>query len=87
VRKRIGLLSNSQPGVVMLEDNGNLFSSSSLDAKYLPSLSTLTINEHIYNPKTGAVNIDIRQDYCDTIVANGQEYKVKDNKIDLGSPV
>ena len=71
----------------MLESSGNLFSSSSLNAEYLPDLSTLVINKQIYNPKAGNVNIDIRQDYCDTIVANGQEYKVQNNKIDLGSPV
>jgi hypothetical protein len=52
-------------------------------------MNTLYLNEYAYNPLAngGDVLCNIRQDYCDTIVANGQEYKVQNNKIDLGSPI
>lgn len=88
-RKRIALLDNLKAGMVFLSTDNELYTNETLPTSNLPKMNTLYLNEYVYNPlgTGGNVLCNIRQDYCDTIVANGQEYKVQDNKIDLGSPI
>lgn len=88
-RKRIALLDNLKAGMVFLSTDSELYTNETLPTSNLPTMNTLYLNEYAYNPLAtgGDILCNIRQDYCDTIVANGQEYKVQDNKIDLGSPI
>lgn len=88
---RIGILKPEKDGplvgIALINSSGYLVAREKLEVKDLPTHYTCTINDIIYDPFEGDTIMSLRQDYCDTIIANGQEYKVTNNIIDLGAPV
>lgn len=86
--------------LISINPEGVLIPKASISTSELPIYYPLTITikqktgeDHsvnvitTYDPFDSPESITIDQHYCDTIVANGQEYKVIDHKIDLGSPI
>lgn len=86
--------------LITINSNGMLVPKTSISTSELPTYYSLTITknenrtednyvsvETVYDPFDSHKSVTINQHYCDTIIANGKEYKAIENKIDLGSPI
>lgn len=97
-RYNISLMSPSDISGIPLYDGSTKLLSivEKIPVSSMPEFSKLGISfvgsgeevSYEYDPnKNEDVTVEIRNDYCDTIIANGVEYKVSNNTINLGSPV